>query len=215
LGDLDDDVMRHVEACLEHGTPQTAVWIDREVEFSDYGHDSMTISILWLGVYSFVGTKIICLRPSKLCDARFGALLGHMRVSETCMIDSFHFWGNLRASQDEYALWQDGSPWLRIRYIRRSLSWLARDQELARDDSWEMGLCERLLDGWIVYLRVSLVGGLPEVHGVGIIYECTSQGILFHILLWDAGIGVLGSTGFDGVEFRVEWFLGELTEDPL
>jgi hypothetical protein len=100
LGDLDDDVMRHMEACLEHGTPQTAVWIDREAEFSDYGQDS----ILRPEVYSFVGTKILGMRPSELCDAGFGALLERMRVSETCMIDSFHYWENLRASRAEYAV---------------------------------------------------------------------------------------------------------------
>ena len=38
------------------------------------------------------------------------------------------------------------------------------------------------------------------------------QGIAVHILIWDPGIGVLGSSSFDGVEFRVEWLLGELTE---
>jgi hypothetical protein len=108
LGDLDDDVMRHMEACLEHGTPQTTVWIDREAEFSDYGQDNMTINILRPEVYSFVGTEILGMRPSELCDAGFGALLERMRVSETCMIDSFHCWGNLRAIRDEYALWQDG-----------------------------------------------------------------------------------------------------------
>jgi hypothetical protein len=158
LGDLDDDVMRHMEACLEHGTPQTAVWIDREAEFSDYGQDNMTINILRPEVYSFVGTEILGMRPSELCDAGFGALLERMRVSETCMIDSFHCWGNLRASRDEYALWQDGSPWLRIRYINRSSSWLAGGLASARDDSWEMGLCERLLDGWILYLLVRWLG---------------------------------------------------------
>jgi hypothetical protein len=32
--------------------------------------------------------------------------------------------------------------------------------DFARDDSWEMGLGERLLDRWILYLLVPLVGGL-------------------------------------------------------
>jgi hypothetical protein len=42
----------------------------------------------------------------------------------------------------------------------------------------------------------------------------TPQGIVVDILIWDPGIGVLGSSTFDGVEFRVEWFLRELTEIP-
>jgi hypothetical protein len=40
----------------------------------------------------------------------------------------------------------------------------------------------------------------------------TSRDIAVHILIWDLGIGVLGSSVFDGVEFQVEWFLRELTE---
>jgi hypothetical protein len=44
------------------------------------------------------------------------------------------------------------------------------------------------------------------------LHNYTPQGIAIHILIWDPGIGVLGSSTFDGVEFRVEWFLGELTE---
>jgi hypothetical protein len=39
-----------------------------------------------------------------------------------------------------------------------------------------------------------------------------SRCIAVHILIWDPGIGMLGSSTFDGVEFRVEWLLGELTE---
>jgi hypothetical protein len=45
-----------------------------------------------------------------------------------------------------------------------------------RMDSWEMGLCERLLDGWILYLLVPLVGDLQEIHDVGILQDYTSQG---------------------------------------
>jgi hypothetical protein len=98
-GNLDNDVMRHMEACLvcqhhesrhdflatlvsvlswesmlasldpgaieiysradiivllrEHGTPQAAVWIDREDEFSEYGQDSMNVSILRPEVYCY------------------------------------------------------------------------------------------------------------------------------------------------------------------
>jgi hypothetical protein len=40
----------------------------------------------------------------------------------------------------------------------------------------------------------------------------TPQGIVVHILIWDPGIGVLGSLMFDGVEFQVEWLLRNLTE---
>jgi hypothetical protein len=39
-----------------------------------------------------------------------------------------------------------------------------------------------------------------------------SRGIAVHILIWDLGIGVLGSSTFDAVEFRVESLLRELTE---
>ena len=149
-----------MEACLEHGTLQTTMWIDREAAFSDYGHDNMTTGILRPKVYSFVGIKILVMRPSELCDAGFGALLEHMRVSETCMIDSFHYWGNLRASRVEYALWQYRSPWLRIKYTNISSSWLSGGLDSTIDDSLDMGLCERFSDGWIWYLSVPLVGGI-------------------------------------------------------
>jgi hypothetical protein len=261
LGDLDDDVMRHMEACLvcqhhksgndfvatlvsvlswenmlasldpraleiysradiigllrEHGTSQAVVWISKEDDLSDYGQDNMTIIILWPKVYSFVGTEIHGMTSSELCDVGFGALLENMRVSGTCTIDSFHCWRNLKASQDEYALWQDGSPWLRIRYSNEASSWLAGGLASARDDSWEMGLCERLLDGWILYLLVSLVGDLHDIHDVGILQDYTSQGTAVRILIWDPGIGVLGSPNFDGVKIRVEWLLGELTKDSM
>jgi hypothetical protein len=109
------------------------------------------------------------MRPSELCDVVFGSLLEHMRVSRTCMIYSFHCWGNLRASQDEYSLWQDGCHWLRIRYIKRSSSWLVGDMDSSKDDIQEMGLGETLLDGWILYLLVPLVWGLQKIHGVVIL----------------------------------------------
>jgi hypothetical protein len=48
-----------MEACLEHGIPQTIVWIVREIEFGDYGQDSMTINILWPEVYSFLGNEML------------------------------------------------------------------------------------------------------------------------------------------------------------
>ena len=41
----------------------------------------------------------------------------------------------------------------------------------------------------------------------------TPRGIVVDIMIWDPWIGVLGSSTFDGVEFRVEWLLGELIED--
>jgi hypothetical protein len=108
----------------------------------------MTNSILRPEVYSFVGTEILGMRPLELCDVGFGALLERIRVSKTCMIDSFHYWGNLRASRDEYALWQDGSPWLRIRYISRLSSWLAGGLTSARDDSWEMHIVSTCFVSW-------------------------------------------------------------------
>jgi hypothetical protein len=54
---------------------------------------------------------MICgMAQSKLFDTGFGALLEHMGVSETLVIDSFHCWGDLREDGDEDAMWQDGSP---------------------------------------------------------------------------------------------------------
>jgi hypothetical protein len=64
-----------------------------------------------------------------------------------------------------------------------------------------------------LYLLVSLVGNLQEIHDVGILQDYTSQGTTIRILIWDLGIGVIGSPEFDGVKIRVEWLLGELTED--
>jgi hypothetical protein len=60
--------------------------------------------------------------------------------------------------------------------------------------------------------RVEAVCYLQETHGVDMSHDYTSQGIAVHILIWDPWIGVLGSSVFDGVEFQVEWLLGELTE---
>jgi hypothetical protein len=88
----------------EHGTSQRAVWIDREDEFNDYGPDNIAISTLQPKVYSSVGIEILGMAPSELCDVGFGALLEHMGVSGTCMIGSFHCWGNLRADRDEYGV---------------------------------------------------------------------------------------------------------------
>ena len=55
---------------------------------------------------------------------------------------------------------------------------------------------------------------MQETHAVDMLKNYTPQGIAVHILIWDPGIGVLGSSAFDRVEFRVEWLLGELTEIP-
>jgi hypothetical protein len=60
--------------------------------------------------------------------------------------------------------------------------------------------------------RFETVCYLQETHGSDMLQDYISQGIAVHILIWDPGIGVLGSSAFDGVEFRVEWLLGELTE---
>jgi hypothetical protein len=86
------------------------VWVDREVEFSDRGQDNITISTLQPEVYSSVGIEILGMAPSELCDAVFGTLLECMGVSGTCVIGSFHCWGDLRAYLDEDVMWQDGSP---------------------------------------------------------------------------------------------------------
>jgi hypothetical protein len=51
-----------------------------------------------------------------------------------------------------------------------------------------------------------------ETHGVHMLQDYTSQGIAVHILIWDPGIGFIGSSVFDGVDFQVERWLGELTE---
>jgi hypothetical protein len=53
---------------------------------------------------------------------------------------------------------------------------------------------------------------LQETHGSDMLHDYISQGIAIHILIWNPGIGVLGSSTFDGVEFQVEWLLEELTE---
>jgi hypothetical protein len=53
---------------------------------------------------------------------------------------------------------------------------------------------------------------VQETHGVDMLKNYTPQGIAVHILIWDPGIGVLGSSAFDRIEFQVEWLLGELTK---
>jgi hypothetical protein len=60
--------------------------------------------------------------------------------------------------------------------------------------------------------QVETVCYLQDTHGVDMLQDFPSQGIAAHILIWDLGIGVLDSLVFDGVEFRLEWLLGELTE---
>jgi hypothetical protein len=104
---------------------------------------------------------------------------------------------------------------LGIRYISRSSFWLAGDPDTTGGSRFEIGLDERFLEGWILYLLVSLVGGLQETLGVEVLQDYTLQGTAVHILIWDPGIGVLGSPEFDGVEIRVEQLLEELIEDLL
>jgi hypothetical protein len=143
---------------LEHETWQATVWVGREDEFRDIALDSIAISILQSEDHILVGTEMYGMTPSKLWDAGVAALLERMGVSGTCMICSFHCWGNLRAGRDADAMWQEGSAWLRIRYISRSFFWLAGDQDTTRGSSLEIGLDERFLEGWILYSLVSLVG---------------------------------------------------------
>jgi hypothetical protein len=97
-------------------------------------------------------------------------------------------------------MWQDGSPWLRIKCISTSYSWLAGDLDTIRGGIWEIVLGERLLDGWILYLLVPLVGGLQETLGVDVSLDNTLQGTAVHILIWDPGIRVFGIPVVDGVE---------------
>jgi hypothetical protein len=68
--------------------------------------------------------------------------------------------------------------------------------------------------GRIDPFRVEVMCYLHETHGVDMLHNYTPQGIVFDILIWDPWIGLLGSSAFDGVEFRVEWLLRELTEIP-
>jgi hypothetical protein len=131
------------------------------------------------------------------------------------MIDSFHCWGDLRAYGDEDVMWQDGSPWLRIKYMDRSSSWLARDLDTTRGGSLEIDLGERFLEGWILYLLALLVGGLQETLFVDVLQKYTLQGTAFHILILDLESRVIGSRVVDGVGIRVERFPEELTEDLL
>ena len=51
--------------------------------------------------------------------------------------------------------------------------------------------------------RVETMCYLQETHGVDMLQDVPSRGIAVHILIWDPGIGMLGSSLFDGVEFRV------------
>jgi hypothetical protein len=46
-----------------------------------------------------------------------------------------------------------------------------------------------------------------ETHGIDMLQDYISRGIAVHILIWDPRIVVLGSSSFNGVEFRVEWLL--------
>lgn len=134
--DLEDDVMRHMGACLvcqhhesghdslatlvsvlgwesmiasldpgvlelysrvdtigivpEYGTPQAAVGVGKEAEFSEHGEDKIAISTLRLEVYSSAGVEICGMALSELFDAGCGTLPERMGASRTLMIDSFH-----------------------------------------------------------------------------------------------------------------------------
>jgi hypothetical protein len=68
--------------------------------------------------------------------------------------------------------------------------------------------------GRIDPFQVEAMCYLLETHGVDMLQNYTPQGIVVDILIWDPGIRVLGSSAFDGVEFRVEWLLRELTGIP-
>jgi hypothetical protein len=104
---------------------------------------------------------------------------------------------------------------LRIRYINRSSSWLAGGTDSIGGGSWEIGLGERLLHGWILYLLVSLVTGLHETLGVDVSQDYTLQGTAVDISIWDPGIRVFGSPVVDGVEILENQLSEELTEDLL
>jgi hypothetical protein len=49
--------------------------------------------------------------------------------------------------------------------------------------------------------RVEAMCYLQETHDVDMLQNYTPRGIAVHIRICDPGIGVLGSSAFDGVEF--------------
>jgi hypothetical protein len=49
--------------------------------------------------------------------------------------------------------------------------------------------------------QVKTVCYWQETHGIDMLQDYISRGIAVHILIWDSGIGVLGSLVFDGIEF--------------
>jgi hypothetical protein len=51
--------------------------------------------------------------------------------------------------------------------------------------------------GRIDPFRVEAIFYVQETHGVDMLKNYTPQGIVVHILIWDPGIGVLGSSMFD------------------
>jgi hypothetical protein len=116
------------------------------------------------------------------------------------MIDSFHGWGDLSVDRDEDAMWQDGSPRLRIRYMSRSSSWLAGDLDTPRGGCLETDLGESFLEGWIQYLLALLIGGLQKALCVDDLQDYILQGTAVQILAWDPGIKVIGSRVVGGVE---------------
>jgi hypothetical protein len=68
--------------------------------------------------------------------------------------------------------------------------------------------------GRIDPFRVKAMCYLQKTHGVDMLQNYTPQGTVVDILIWDPWIGVLDSSAFDAVQFRVEWLLKELTEIP-
>jgi hypothetical protein len=49
----------------EYGTLQTTVWVGTEAEFSDHGHENITINTLQPEVYSLAGIEICGMAQSK------------------------------------------------------------------------------------------------------------------------------------------------------
>jgi hypothetical protein len=60
---------------------------------------------------------------------------------------------------------------------------------------------------------VEVVCCFQETPDDDILQDYTSQETAVCILIWDPGIGMLGSPEFGGIDIRVEWLLEELTED--
>jgi len=118
------------------------------------------------------------------------------------MIDSFHGWGDLQAYGDGDVMWQNGSIWLRIRYMSRSYSWLGGDMDTTGGGSLEINLGESVLKGWIQYLLAQLIKGLLESLFVDDLQDYILHGTAIIILVWDPSIRVIGSLVVDRVDIR-------------